>query len=245
MCWSLRVSAASWAVVVAGSAALWCRNWGNDRWFAGFLLFVGQVQLLEALLWLDQGCTGLNQAASWALLAVVSLEPLAHSLVALLRTPPKLRTRGQRVLTAAAACFAAVFAAAALGAINSSGGHPAAVDWCSLPCSTSSSSGSGSTCGRHLRWGFAANLGDSWRLAFLLFLIAPWASMRPATDAALAAAYSVLTFAAAHHLFSSQAAFESMWCWLAVGGVGVALMLGRPPQYSTADHASAATKRSL
>jgi len=211
MCWSLNVSLGSWALVVALSALLWRRSYPNDRWFALFLLFVGQVQLCEVVLWLDQGCSGANQAASWLLLGVIALEPLAHSLIALGCTPAKQRSHFQKLLPLVAAAFAAAFAATAA---------PGTADWCSLPCD-------GGTCGRHLKWNWTANINDAWRLAFLVFLAAPLASMRPLSQAAVGAAYAFLTFAAAHVLFNSHAVFESMWCWLAVGGYSVPLLTGR------------------
>ena len=42
MCWSLRVSLGSYAIVCVLSAALLRRNWQTDRWFA---------------LWLQKSCT--------------------------------------------------------------------------------------------------------------------------------------------------------------------------------------------
>lgn len=94
-----------------------------------------QVQLLEALLWLDQGCTGLNQAASKALLGLISVEPLMHALIALACTPTKQRTAAQRTLPFVSAAFAVAFAAQGVSGTQS---------WCCLPCD-------GGTCGRHLK----------------------------------------------------------------------------------------------
>lgn len=94
-----------------------------------------QVQLLEALLWLDQGCTGLNQTASKALLAVISSEPLVHALIALACTPAAQRTAVQRAMPVVSAAFATVFAAHCVSGTQS---------WCCLPCG-------GGACGRHLK----------------------------------------------------------------------------------------------
>ncbi|KAL4443988.1 hypothetical protein ABPG75_011725 [Micractinium tetrahymenae] len=217
MCWSLRVSLGSWALVAALAAFLWRRAWRNDRWFAALLLFVGQVQALEAVLWLDQGCSGPNQAATWVLLGWVSLEPLAHSLIALACTPRKARSAAQWVLAAAAAAFAAAFAAAAAGPPGA-----ARQGWCSRPCGAAD-------CGAHLRWSWVPNINAAWHLAFLAFLATPLAFMRPWSHAIAAAAYAFATFAAAHVVFNPAEVFESMWCWLAVGGFAVPLVLGRPP----------------
>lgn len=112
------------------------------RWCATALLLKhppathqsNQVQALEALLWLDQGCTGLNQAAGKALLALISAEPPAHALIAWACTPPKQRSALQRALPPLAGAFALAFATNALSA---------APDWCSQPC--------GAECGRHLK----------------------------------------------------------------------------------------------
>lgn len=176
-----------------------------------------QVQGFEAALWLDQGCRGANQAATWALLGWISLEPLAHSVIVLACTPRKARSPAQWALAAAAAAFAAAFAAAAGAPMDA-----APQGWCSRPCGMAD-------CGAHLRWPWVANINDSWRLAFLAFLAAPLAFMRPWSHALAGAAYAFATFAIAHALFNPAEVFESMWCWLAVGGFAVPLLLGRPP----------------
>lgn len=179
--------------------------------------FVLQVQGFEAALWLDQGCRGANQVATWVLLGWISLEPLAHSLVALACTPCKARSIGQWLLAAAAAAFAAAFAAAGAGKPGA-----ALPSWYSRPSGAAD-------CGAHLRWPWVANITDSWRLAFLAFLAAPLSFMRPWQHAISGAAYACATYAAAHVLFSPAEVFESMWCWLAVGGFAIPLLLGRRP----------------
>lgn len=213
------MSLASYATVCALSALLWRRNWQTDRWFAAFLAFVGQIQGCEVLLWLDQGCRGTNQAASGALLAVIVLEPLAHALIAIACPPAKQHRGAQWALAAASAAFGAALAAVAA---------PPTADWCSLPCTAPA-------CGRHLHWAWTTHINDAWRLAFFALLAAPVAFMRPVAHAATGAAYAAATFAAAHYLYNTGAAFESMWCWLAVGGYAIPLALcrrpgGRPPR---------------
>ena len=79
-----------------------------------------------------------------------------------------------------------------------------------------------------LQWGWAAALTPAWLLAFLAALAAPMATLRPASYAAAACAYTGATFAAAYAAFHPWAVFESMWCWLAVGGFAVPLLMGRP-----------------
>jgi hypothetical protein len=214
MCWSLEVSLGSYAAVCALSALLWRRNWRGDRWYAALLGFVGQIQACEAALWLDPGCTGLNQAASVLLLGVICCEPAAHAAIALALGPAGKRPRRrQAALLALSAAFGLALAAVAAR------GAP---DWCARPCAAPA-------CGRHLRWSWTAAINDAWRLAFFTLLAAPLAFLRPVAHAAAGAAYAAATFSAAHYLFNPYAAFESMWCWLAVGAYAVPLLLGRPP----------------
>lgn len=217
---------------VATCARLWRRNWPNDRWFAALFAWVGQAHVLEAVTWLDEGCaSGLNKAASMALLAVYALAPLAHSLVALACTPDGRRRPRHRAQVAAAAAFAAFFAEAALGGMGSTavtaataghdGGAVAPLDWCSRPCATPA-------CHRRLRWGlpgWAANVHASWHVAFTFFLAAPLLRMQPTAQATATAA-----FLAAAHLWAYK--FQG-WCTLIVpGGLLVPLRLGRPPVYA-------------
>ena len=68
----------------------------------------------------------------------------------------------------------------------------------------------------------------------MLFLVAPLATMQPMLPAAAGAAYGCATFAAAHILFNKWAAFESMWCWLAVGGFIVPLLLNQQAKAAVA-----------
>ena len=220
MCWSLRVSLASYATVCALSALLWRRNWQTDRWFAAFLAFVGQIQGCEVLLWLDQGCRGTNQAASGALLAVIVLEPLPGSRPHSHRLPAR---------QAAPRC--------AMGTGSGERGV-----WRGLGRRGSAAHGRLVLAALHrarLRPAPALGLDDPHqrRLAPGLLRPAgtPVAFMRPVAHAATGAAYAAATFAAAHYLYNTGAAFESMWCWLAVGGYAIPLALcrrpgGRPPR---------------
>lgn len=72
-----------------------------------------------------------------------------------------------------------------------------------------------------------------WLLAFLAALAAPLATLRPVPYAAAACTYAGGTFAAAYAMFQPWAVFESLWCWLAVGGFAVPLLMGRPPAGSS------------
>ena len=214
MCWSLRVSLGSYAIVCVLSAALLRRNWQTDRWFALWLLFVGQVQILEAGMWLDQECGWLNQAANAALLCVIALEPLVHTLISLHCTPAKLRSPHQKTLAYVAAANVALFLAVSV---------PGTDSWCSRPCGADA----------HLRWPWAENISDPLRLAFLLHICTPFAFMRPLAHGVLGAGVTAAIFAASFFLWGGATTFESMWCWLAIIGFGVPLLLCRRPPPAT------------
>ena len=82
-----------------------------------------------------------------------------------------------------------------------------------------------------LQWAWAdfLQVTPAWHAAFFALLAAPLLTMRPPRFAAASFAYALASFAAAYALFQPWAVFESMWCWLAVGGFCVPLALGRPP----------------
>lgn len=210
MCWSLEVSLGSYAIVCALSAVLLRRNWQNDRWFALWLLFVGQVQILEAGMWLDQECGWLNQAANAALLAVIGFEPLVHILISLYYTPPELRSPHMKLVTFVAAGNVALFLGLAV---------PGTTDWCSRPCGADG----------HLRWPWTDNIMQPLPFAFLLHICAPFAFMRPLSHGVAAAATTAIIFATSFFLWGGATTFESMWCWLAIFGFAVPLLLSRPP----------------
>lgn len=215
MCWSLPVSIGSYAIVCALAAVLLKRNWQTDRWFALWLVFVGHVQLLEAVMWLDQGCGGLNQATGVALLALISLEPVAHCLIALRYIPGKPSWQLQALAVMAAANVGVLWAVAVPGTAN----------WCSRPCGADG----------HLKWPWAENINDSLRVAFLVLISAPFAFMHPASHGAAGAAMTAAIFVVAFTLFRSSTTFESMWCWLATLGFVIPLLFCRPtPQHSAA-----------
>lgn len=211
MCWSLSVSVGSYAIVCVLAASLFYRNWSTDRWFALWLLFVGQIQLCEVALWADQDCGLLHRAANVVLLGVISLEPLVHCMIAHACTPPKLRS-GQMLQTLAhmSALFAAVLWAVSLSGVES---------WCSYPCGAEG----------HLKWPWVANLNVFPRFTFLLLICAPFAAMRPASHGAAGAAFTAGLFAISYALSHTTTTFESMWCWLAVFGFAVPFALNRRP----------------
>lgn len=66
MCWNWYVSAITGGIAVVIGIALWCRNSDTcyDRWVAILATAIGSMQFLEMIMWLDQSCTGANEASS-------------------------------------------------------------------------------------------------------------------------------------------------------------------------------------
>ena len=65
---------------------LYNRNNENDRWIAVLLMYIGIMQFLEYLMWLDQNCTGTNQLATSMAYYHSLLQPFASLFVAYLFT---------------------------------------------------------------------------------------------------------------------------------------------------------------
>jgi hypothetical protein len=57
--------------------------------------------------------------------------------------------------------------------------------------------------------------------------------MRPVAHGALGAGVTAAIFAASFFLWGGATTFESMWCWLAIIGFGVPLLLCRRPPPAT------------
>lgn len=164
------------------------------------------MQLAEVFLWLDQPCTGVNQAASKALLGIIALEPIVAALLGLACTPRARRARWQWALAAAAAAFGVVFAT-----MSSSG----EAGWCSRPCSACGSD--------HLAWPWVDNgVPTAYRLMFLALICAPFAAMRPLSHGAAGAGYTAAIFAISFIAFRTQTSFGACnqalrggcGCWL-------------------------------
>ena len=64
MCVNEYVSMAVFIICTALCIYLYKRNNVNDRWIASLFLFVGTMQLLEFVMWMDQECNGANQLAT-------------------------------------------------------------------------------------------------------------------------------------------------------------------------------------
>ena len=64
MCINAEVSISGFIVCSVTCLYLYKRNKLNDRWIAITFGYIGIIQLLEYLMWIDQECSGLNQIAT-------------------------------------------------------------------------------------------------------------------------------------------------------------------------------------
>ena len=80
MCINLEVSLLSYIIGIILFIAVYKRNKYNDMWISVLMVYILQIQLLEAIMWLDQDCTGINQMASKIAYIVVICQPLANYL---------------------------------------------------------------------------------------------------------------------------------------------------------------------
>lgn len=108
MCFSERES---WLTLIAswtGCAALWWSGGAEWRAVAAFLAVVGSMQLWEALLWRQSGCTAANVAVSKAGAVTNHVEPLVYLAACMAYVRPV--SRGLETLAIATGiAYAAVF----------------------------------------------------------------------------------------------------------------------------------------
>ena len=64
MCISKEVSLVAFITSLSASIFLYNRNNKNDRWVALTFGYIGFMQILEVMMWMDQNCSGLNQKAT-------------------------------------------------------------------------------------------------------------------------------------------------------------------------------------
>ena len=64
MCIDKEVSISAFALCSITCIYLYKRNKVNDRWIAILFGYLGTMQFLEYLMWMDQECSGLNQVAT-------------------------------------------------------------------------------------------------------------------------------------------------------------------------------------
>ena len=64
MCISKEVSMGAFITCTAVCIYLFNRNNKNDHWIASIFIYIGLMQLLEYMMWIDQECSGINQLAT-------------------------------------------------------------------------------------------------------------------------------------------------------------------------------------
>ena len=82
MCISAEVSISVFILCSVTCIYLYKRNKQNDRWIAIVYGYLGSMQLLEYLMWIDQECSGLNQIATDLGFIHNILQPFVSLLVA-------------------------------------------------------------------------------------------------------------------------------------------------------------------
>ena len=77
MCWSFEVSLASWIIGTVVAIYFWIRNRKNDPILGALVFVYSNMQLAEALMWLDRNCGAVNKTGT--IIAYISLwmHPLA------------------------------------------------------------------------------------------------------------------------------------------------------------------------
>jgi len=90
MCISAKVSMGAFILCLTSCAYLYKRNNINDRWVAILFVYLGSMQLLEYMMWMDQECKGLNQFATNLGFYHNILQPVISILVAYYYTNGKL-----------------------------------------------------------------------------------------------------------------------------------------------------------
>jgi len=90
MCINEKVSLAAFTICTISCIYLFNRNNKNDRWVSIMFGYLGSMQLLEYLMWKDQGCTGLNQFATNLAFIHNILQPLISLVLAYYFTGGKI-----------------------------------------------------------------------------------------------------------------------------------------------------------
>lgn len=81
MCWSFKASLTSFILGSGSSLYLIYRNGYLDRVVGYIMLYITSMQGLEALMWMDQKCTGLNQLATKIAIFQNLMQPFVAFLV--------------------------------------------------------------------------------------------------------------------------------------------------------------------
>jgi len=199
MCFSERVSWTTLAASWTGCAAMASTGQPHLQAMAGFLALVGGMQLWEALLWRNTGCTPTNGALSDAGAINNHLEPVAlYAMSALLLTPRS--PAKARLAAVVMAAYVAVFATLTVGFLR----RPL-----ERRCTRLTDHG--------LAWQWN-DYGKATDPAYLLFLAAfvttTYAYMPPGFDHTMVAV-TVSSFAISSAIYGRRGMTGSMWCFFA------------------------------
>ena len=209
MCWSAEASLAFFVVGWAVSGVLICRNAPMDRFWRFFFLWVTGMQFLEFLMWRDQRCGALNNAASQAAWVQNLAQPLVGLALALAYVQFSPGTR--KVLVAVAVAYLACVVAWAATA---------------KPFSKSLCAHAEEACGGSLRWPWARDfpkwVWGGYFAAFAVLVLATWKNRSARTMSI----YLCATLAVAAAFAPFEKAMGSWWCVFAVGGPALKLAMG-------------------
>ncbi len=209
MCWSAEASLAFFVVGWAASGILICRDAAMDRFWGIFFLWVTAMQFLEFLMWRDQQCGALNNAASQAAWAQNLAQPLVGLALALayVRYSPGARQALVGVAVAYAACVLAWAVTA----------KPFAEHLCAR---------ADEACSGSLRWPWARDfpkwVWGAYFAAFGVLVLATWKNR----SARVMCLYLCATLAVAAAFTPFEKALGSWWCVFAVGGPVLKLATG-------------------
>lgn len=199
MCFSERVSWMTLAASWTGCAAMASTGQRHLQAMAGFLALVGGMQLWEALLWRNTGCTSTNGALSNAGVINNHLEPVALYAMSALLLAPRSPVRA-RIAATVMVAYVAVFATLTVGFLR----RPL-----ERRCTLLTDSG--------LVWQWN-DYGKATDPAYALFLAAfvttTYAYMPPGFDHKMAAV-TVSSLAISSAIYGRRGMTGSMWCFFA------------------------------
>ena len=91
MCLSGELSMTVFVISLVTCIYLWRRNNVHDRWIACVFGYIGSMQFLEYLMWIDQECSGLNQEATHIGFWIVITQPIVSLAIAYYMTSGKIQ----------------------------------------------------------------------------------------------------------------------------------------------------------
>lgn len=199
MCFSERVSWMTLAASWSGCAAMAATGKPHMKAMAGFLALVGGMQLWEALLWRNIGCTRINGALSNAGAINNHLEPVALYAMSALLLTPRSPTKA-RIAAVVMIAYVMVFAKLTVGFLR----RPL-----ERRCTRLTDHG--------LVWQWNDH-GKRTDLVYTLFLAAfvttTYAYMPPGFDHKMATV-TVSSLAISYAIYKKRGMAGSMWCFFA------------------------------